>query len=181
MLEAGAPAPDFALPDQNGTVHHLSDYRGRKLILYFYPADLSPGCTNQACNFRTRAEVAMIFYRLLKNKNVEITARFDDVLNDPEQWYADAAYTLGSLGIVRGRGLNDFDPRANITRAEAAAIVNRMLGRAADQEWVLANPDKLKYFPDLLDQKKWYYFDMVEASNAHDFTKGDGVEKWKVK
>lgn len=52
MLEVGTPAPDFSLPDQNGSVHHLADYRGRKLILYFYPADSSPGCTNQACNFR---------------------------------------------------------------------------------------------------------------------------------
>lgn len=47
MLEAGTPAPDFALHDQNGAVHHLADYRGRKLILYFYPADMSPGCTKQ--------------------------------------------------------------------------------------------------------------------------------------
>ena len=52
MLEVGSPAPDFSLPDQNGTVHRLADYRGQKVILYFYPADMSPGCTNQACNFR---------------------------------------------------------------------------------------------------------------------------------
>ena len=52
MLEVGTPAPDFSLPDQNGTVHRLADYRGQKVILYFYPADMSPGCTNQACNFR---------------------------------------------------------------------------------------------------------------------------------
>lgn len=52
MLEIGTKAPDFSLPDQNGNIHHLEDYRGQKVILYFYPADMSPGCTNQACGFR---------------------------------------------------------------------------------------------------------------------------------
>ena len=52
MLEIGTKAPEFSLPDHNGQMHSLSDYRGKKVILYFYPADMSPGCTNQACNFR---------------------------------------------------------------------------------------------------------------------------------
>ena len=52
MLEVGTKAPDFSLPDQNGRMHRLSDYLVKKVILYFYPADMSPGCTNQACNFR---------------------------------------------------------------------------------------------------------------------------------
>ena len=52
MLEIGCKAPEFSLPDENNKIHKLSDYRGEKIILYFYPADMSPGCTNQACNFR---------------------------------------------------------------------------------------------------------------------------------
>ncbi len=52
MLEIGTRAPDFSLPDQNGKPHTLSDYRGQKVILYFYPKDMSAGCTSQACNFR---------------------------------------------------------------------------------------------------------------------------------
>ena len=51
MLETGTKAPDFTLPDQNGKMHSLSDYRGRKVVLYFYPKDNTPGCTKQACNF----------------------------------------------------------------------------------------------------------------------------------
>lgn len=54
MLETGTKAPDFSLPDQNGQLHHLNDYRGQKVILYFYPHDMSPGCTSEACNFRDR-------------------------------------------------------------------------------------------------------------------------------
>jgi peroxiredoxin Q/BCP len=46
------PAPTFALPDQNGKTHSLKDYRGRWLVLYFYPKDLTPGCTVEACSFR---------------------------------------------------------------------------------------------------------------------------------
>lgn len=51
MLEVGTKAPEFTLPDQNGEKHSLSDYRGQKVVLYFYPKDSTPGCTKQACNF----------------------------------------------------------------------------------------------------------------------------------
>lgn len=51
MLEAGTKAPSFQLPDQNGVMHSLEEYRGRKVVLYFYPRDNTPGCTKQACGF----------------------------------------------------------------------------------------------------------------------------------
>ena len=51
MLAIGTKAPDFTLPDQNGENHALSDYRGRKVILYFYPKDMTGGCNAQACGF----------------------------------------------------------------------------------------------------------------------------------
>ena len=51
MLEAGTKAPDFQLPDQDGTVRTLEEYKGKKVILYFYPRDNTPGCTKQACGF----------------------------------------------------------------------------------------------------------------------------------
>ena len=54
MLEIGSKAPDFLLPDQNGKVHSLADYKGKKVILYFYPKDMTGGCTAQACSFRDR-------------------------------------------------------------------------------------------------------------------------------
>ena len=52
MLETGTRAPEFTLADQNGEMHSLSDYRGQKVVLYFYPKDMTSGCTSQACNFR---------------------------------------------------------------------------------------------------------------------------------
>ena len=51
MLAIGTKAPDFALPDQNGEMKSLADYRGQKVILYFYPKDMTAGCTKQACAF----------------------------------------------------------------------------------------------------------------------------------
>ncbi len=51
-LEPGTPAPDFSLLDQDGRSVSLADLRGRKVILYFYPAAMTPGCTTQACDFR---------------------------------------------------------------------------------------------------------------------------------
>jgi len=52
MLEVGTKAPEFSLPDQNGKMHSLSEYKGQKVILYFYPKDMTSGCTAQACSFR---------------------------------------------------------------------------------------------------------------------------------
>ena len=177
----------------------------------------------------------MIFYRLLKDQDVEITASFPDVKDG--DWFAQAVTTLASLKIITGyedgtfapgkqisraeftaiatrfakavngtvsfsdvsanhwaadniatgseygwiNGYEDdtFRPSKPITRAEVAAIVNRMLARAADEAYVGANRDKLVQFSDLQDTAKWYYLDMVEATNEHDFTKTDGVESWK--
>lgn len=51
-LHIGDRAPDFSLPDQNNTMHHLKDYLGNYVVLYFYPKDDTPGCTLEACSFR---------------------------------------------------------------------------------------------------------------------------------
>lgn len=51
MLEIGTKAPDFKLPDQDGNMRSLSEFAGKKVILYFYPKDNTPGCTKQACGF----------------------------------------------------------------------------------------------------------------------------------
>jgi peroxiredoxin Q/BCP len=51
-IASGGPAPDFSLPDENGIIHSLSDYRGKPVVLYFYPKDDTPGCTKEACAFR---------------------------------------------------------------------------------------------------------------------------------
>lgn len=125
MLEVGTPAPDFALPDQNGTVHHLADYRGRKLILYFYPADRSPGCTNQACNFRDlypqfREKGAVVLG--VNADSVESHKRFEEehglpfpLLSDPEKtvlqaydvWKERMMFGKPVMGIERSTYLID--------------------------------------------------------------------------
>ena len=51
-LQENIPAPDFTLKDETGSVHKLSDYKGKNVVLYFYPKDDTPGCTTEACNFR---------------------------------------------------------------------------------------------------------------------------------
>jgi peroxiredoxin Q/BCP len=52
QLKAGDPAPDFTLPDADGNPVSLHDFRGQRVIVYFYPAAMTPGCTTQACDFR---------------------------------------------------------------------------------------------------------------------------------
>lgn len=51
-IQKGILAPDFELPDETGTLHRLSGFRGKPIVLYFYPKDDTPGCTTEACNFR---------------------------------------------------------------------------------------------------------------------------------
>jgi thioredoxin-dependent peroxiredoxin len=52
MLKVGQQAPDFTLPDQDGVVHSLQEYRGSWVLIYFYPKDSTPGCTKEACDLR---------------------------------------------------------------------------------------------------------------------------------
>jgi peroxiredoxin Q/BCP len=52
LIDPGKTAPAFALPDQDGTIHKLSDYAGRPVVLYFYPKDDTPGCTKESCAFQ---------------------------------------------------------------------------------------------------------------------------------
>ena len=54
MIEVGSKAPDFKLPDQNGKIHTLSEFKGKRVILYFYSKDNTSGCTKQACGFAER-------------------------------------------------------------------------------------------------------------------------------
>ena len=65
MLEAGMKAPDFTLSDKDGNPVSLSDFAGKKVVLYFYPKDNTPGCTRQACAFAGA-------YDAFKAKNVEV-------------------------------------------------------------------------------------------------------------
>lgn len=65
MLNILDKAPEFTLPDQNGEMHSLSDFRGRKVVLYFYPKDNTPGCSAQACSYRDN-------YEFYKEKNAVI-------------------------------------------------------------------------------------------------------------
>ncbi len=64
-LEVGQKAPDFSAKNQHGETVHLSDFKGKKVILYFYPKDNTPGCTTEACNFRDN-------YQSLKKDGFEI-------------------------------------------------------------------------------------------------------------
>ena len=67
MLEVGMKAPEFTLPDKNGNMVSLSDFLGKKVVLYFYPKDNTPGCTRQACAFA------------LKNKEIERAHNWKEV------------------------------------------------------------------------------------------------------
>lgn len=125
MLPVGTKAPDFTLPDQNGVTHSLKDYRGKKLILYFYPKDNTSGCTKQACGFSDR-------YPQFTEKGVEVLGVSKDsvashkkfeanynlrftLLSDPDRkvleaydvWKEKKNYGKVTMGVVRTTYLID--------------------------------------------------------------------------
>ena len=74
MLEVGMKAPQFTLPDKNGNLVSLSDFLGKKVVLYFYPKDNTPGCTRQACAFALRNKE-------IENKNAVVIGISKDSVN----------------------------------------------------------------------------------------------------
>lgn len=125
MLETGTKAPAFSLPDQNGDIHTLEEYRGRKVILYFYPKDNTAGCTKQACGFAERypqfvekgAVVLGVSRDSVKShKNFETKYELPfTLLSDPELtviqaydvWKEKKNYGKVSMGVVRTTYLID--------------------------------------------------------------------------
>lgn len=127
MLEIGTAAPSFSLPDQNGQMHTLEEYRGRKVILYFYPKDNTPGCTKQACGFGELypqfTEKGAVVVGISKD-SVASHKRFEEkyslpftLLSDPELqaiqaydvWKEKTLYGKKSIGVVRTTYLIDED------------------------------------------------------------------------
>ena len=125
MLETGTTAPDFTLPDQNGKNHSLKEYRGKKVILYFYPKDNTPGCTKQACGYSAllpqieekgaivlgvSKDSVVSHKRFEEKQNLSIT-----ILSDPERkvikaydvWKEKKNYGKVSMGVVRTTYLID--------------------------------------------------------------------------
>ena len=151
MLDIGTVAPDFTLPDQNGDMHRLSDYRGRKVILYFYPKDNTAGCTKQACNFKElmpqfREKGAVVLG--VSKDSVASHKRFEEkyglpftLLSDESKaviqaydvWKEKKNYGKVSMGVVRTTYL--IDEGGVIVRAfdkvKAADNPAQMLGELA--------------------------------------------------
>ena len=125
MLANGTKAPDFTLPDQNGELRKLSDYRGQKVILYFYPKDMTAGCTKQACAFaelypQFREKGAAVLG--ISKDSVASHKKFEEkyglpfvLLSDPEKtviqaydvWKEKKMYGKVSMGVVRTSYLID--------------------------------------------------------------------------
>ncbi|WP_303857189.1 thioredoxin-dependent thiol peroxidase [Aminicella lysinilytica] len=148
MLETGTKAPAFELPDQDGKLHKLEDYRGKKVILYFYPKDNTPGCTKQACGFSDRypqfMENGAVILGVSKD-SVASHKKFADkyglvftLLADPERkvietydvWKEKKNFGKVSMGVVRTTYLIDEDGiiiKAN-DKVKAADDPEKMLG-----------------------------------------------------
>lgn len=122
-------APDFMLPDQNGTMLRLSDFRGQKVIVYFYPKDQTPGCTKEACAFGTsypRYESLGIPVIGISKDSVASHKKFAEKYNLPfilvsdteleaiqsyDVWQEKKLYGKVSMGVLRTTYLIDEEGR----------------------------------------------------------------------
>jgi peroxiredoxin Q/BCP len=152
--EAGDVAPDIALPDESGTVHHLADQRGRWTILYFYPEDDTPGCTTEACEFRDRNQTihergadvwgvspqgADSHQRFREKYDLPFTLLVDDDHTLAETygaWGEKQNYGRTYMGLIRSTFLIDPDGRV--------ARVWRKVKAQGHAETVLAALDELQ-------------------------------------
>ena len=126
-MEIGKKAPDFALADQDGKKHKLSDYKGKPVVLYFYPKDDTPGCTKEACSFRDNfVEFERKGIKVLgvsiddEESHTRFRKKFDlpfDLLADPEKrvvekygvWVEKNMYGKKKWGTARKTFLIDED------------------------------------------------------------------------
>ncbi len=148
MLEVGIKAPDFTLLNQNGDNISLSDYRGQKVILYFYPKDNTPGCTKQACGFAENypqfTDKGAVILGVSKD-SVASHKKFEEkyqlpfvLISDPELvaikaydvWQEKNMYGKKVMGVVRTTYL--INEEGYIEKAfgkvKAAENANQMLG-----------------------------------------------------
>ncbi|MEW5990276.1 MAG: thioredoxin-dependent thiol peroxidase [Chloroflexota bacterium] len=139
MPEPGQAAPDFTLPDDTGTPHRLADQRGRWTVIYFYPADDTPGCTTEACQFRDRhAEASDVDADVwgISPDGAASHRRFRDkfdlpftLLSDEDHavaerygaWALKSNYGREYMGIVRSTFLVDPDGRVVRTWSKVKA------------------------------------------------------------
>lgn len=119
MLEVGMRAPDFSLPDKDGRMVSLSDFAGKRVVLYFYPRDNTPGCTRQACAFAAAYEAFKSMDAVVIGVSKDSVAshqKFAEkyglpfvLLSDPELtaiqaygvWQEKKSYGKVSMGVVR--------------------------------------------------------------------------------
>ena len=119
MLKTGMKAPDFSLPDKDGNTVRLSDFQGKKVILYFYPKDNTPGCTRQACafaasyeQFKARDIVVIGISKDSVASHQKFAQKYDlpfILLSDPQLqaiqsygvWQEKKLYGKVSMGVVR--------------------------------------------------------------------------------
>jgi peroxiredoxin Q/BCP len=104
-ISSGIPAPDFELLDDTNTLRKLSDYRGRNIVLYFYPKDDTPGCTKEACNFRDDYSVyenSGILVLGVSPDDVKSHAKFKKKYQLPFPLLADDGHKVSDLYQVWG-------------------------------------------------------------------------------
>ena len=93
-------------------------------------------------------------------------------------WFYPYVAQASTYGWIGGYTSGNFGPNDQITRAQVTTIVNNMLGRAADEDYVDEHWDELVQFNDLSDNH-WAYYQIMEATNEHDYTKSNGMENWE--
>ncbi len=101
MLKEGDKAPDFGIKDQNGKTHQLADYKGKKIILYFYPKDLTPGCTMESCNLRDN-------YSELTKKGFEVIGVSADDENKHQRFIGKYKLPFTLLADVEKKVINAY-------------------------------------------------------------------------
>ena len=146
MLEIGTQAPEFSLPDQNGTVRSLSDYRGQKVVLYFYPKDMTSGCTKQACGFgelyqRFREKGTVVLG--VSKDSVASHKKFEEKYSLPFTLLSDVDKEVIRLYDVWKEKINYGKVTMGVVRTTYLIDENGVIVRAMDKVKAAENPGQM--------------------------------------
>ena len=146
MLEVGSKAPDFTLPDQNGVMRSLSDYKGQKIILYFYPKDMTSGCTKQACGFgdlypQFREKGAAVIG--VSKDSIASHKKFEEKYGLPFTLLSDPELTVIKAYDVWKEKMNYGKPYMGIVRSTYLIDENGMIAKAFGSVKAAENPAKM--------------------------------------
>jgi len=143
LLSVGEVAPDFELPDAYGKMHKLSDYQGKKVVIYFYPKNGTPGCTREACNLRDN-------YEILQQKGVIILGISYDDAESHKNFIREHQLPFSLLSDTEKKVADSYGAKGGVLGFIGAKRITYLIDESGKILHVFVNVDVGNHAEDIL-------------------------------